>query len=133
MAKKNKNLKPIIISVVILAVVGYLVYAGLRDTMTYYLTVSEVLANPPEVRNENTVRVGGNVTPDSVKWDPKSLRLDFKIEDMEGSASSLKVSYKGVVPDSFKPGIDVLLEGKYKGDGKFAAAVIMPKCGSKYE
>jgi len=133
MAKRNKKLKPIIISVVILAAVGYLVFAGLRDTMTYYLTVSEVLANPQEVRGENTVRVGGKVTQDSVEWDPKNLRLDFKIEDMEDSASSLTVSYKGVVPDSFKPGIDVLLEGKYKGEGKFSAAVIMPKCGSKYE
>ncbi len=133
MAKKNKKLKPIIISVVILSVIGYLVYAGVRDTMIYYLNVSEVLANPPEVQNESTVRIGGNVAPASVTWDPKSLQLAFKIEDMKDKKSSLLVSYKGVVPDSFKPGIDVLLEGKYKGNGKFAAVTIMPKCGSKYE
>ena len=133
MANKNKKLKPIIISVVILSVIGYLVYAGVRDTMTYYLNVSEVLANPPEVQNESIVRIGGNVAPASVKWDPKSLELAFKIEDMEDRKYSLLVSYKGVVPDSFKPGIDVVLEGKYMGEGKFAAVTIMPKCGSKYE
>jgi len=49
MAKKNKKIKPLIISVVILSVIGYLVYAGVRDTMTYYLNVSEVLANPHEL------------------------------------------------------------------------------------
>ncbi len=133
MTKKNRKLKPIIISVVILSVFGYLVYAGVRDTMTYYLSVSEVLANPPEVQNDNIVRIGGKVTPASVKWDPKSLELAFKLVDMEDKEYSLLISYKGVVPDSFKPGIDVLLEGRYKGEGKFAAVTIMPKCGSKYE
>ena len=133
MAKKNMKLKPVIISVVILSVIGYLVYAGVRDTMTYYLTVSEVLANPPEVQNESMVRVGGNVTPATVKWDPKSLQLAFKMEDTKIKNSSLLVSYKGVVPDSFKPGVEVLVEGKYMGEGKFAAVTIMPKCGSKYE
>ena len=36
--------KPIIISLVVVSVVGYLIFTGIRDTMTYYLTVSEVLA-----------------------------------------------------------------------------------------
>ncbi len=133
MTNKNKKLKPIIISVVILSVIGYLVYAGVRDTMTYYLSVSEVLANPPEVQNDSVVRIGGKVTPASVKWDPKNLELAFKLVDMDDKQYSLQISYKGVVPDSFKPGIDVVLEGRYKGEGKFAAVTIMPKCGSKYE
>ena len=46
--KKRIKYKPIIISAVILMVIGYLIYTGLRDTMIFYLTVSEVLAKPPE-------------------------------------------------------------------------------------
>jgi hypothetical protein len=30
----------------VLAVVGYLIYTGIRDTMTYYLTVPETPLNP---------------------------------------------------------------------------------------
>ncbi|MFA4910094.1 MAG: cytochrome c maturation protein CcmE, partial [Desulfobacteria bacterium] len=78
--KKRRRLKPILISIIIVSVIGYLIYTGLRDTMTYYLTVSEVLAKSSEIQNQ-TIRVGGNVSPDSVQWDPKDLRLLFKIED----------------------------------------------------
>ncbi|MEW6616466.1 MAG: cytochrome c maturation protein CcmE [Thermodesulfobacteriota bacterium] len=127
--EKRRRLKPIIISFIIVSVIGYLIYTGLRDTMTYYLTVSEVLAKSSEIQNQ-TVRVGGNVSPNSVKWDPKDLRLLFKMED---SKSSLNVDYRGVVPDSFKPGREVVVEGIYKDNGLFIATTIMPKCASKYE
>jgi len=120
--------KPILISIVILSVVGYLIYTGVRDTMTYYLTVSEVLAQSSE-NLDQTLRVGGNVSPGSVQWDPKNLRLLFTIQDEK---SVINVDYKGVVPDSFKPGREVIIEGTYTGDGKFKATTIMPKCASKY-
>ena len=127
--KKKKKMKPLIISSVIFLVIGYLIYAGLRDTMTYYLTVSEVLAGTTEIGNA-PIRVGGIVSPSSVKFDPKDLKLSFILEEKE---SSLKVNYQGVVPDSFKPGIEVVLEGVYNGNGQFGATTIMPKCASKYE
>ena len=126
---KKKKLKPIIIAFVIFGIIGYLIYAGLRDTMTYYLTVSEVLANTTGESNE-PIRVGGLVSPSSVQWDPKELRLSFTLEE---KAASLAVEYQGVVPDSFKPGIEVVLEGIYTGNGRFTATTIMPKCASKYE
>ena len=126
---KKKKLKPLIIAFVIFGVIGYLIYAGLRDTMTYYLTVTEVLASTTEASNE-PIRVGGLVSPSSVQWDPKALKLSFQLEE---KASSLAVEYQGVVPDSFKPGIEVILEGIYTGNGRFNATTIMPKCASKYE
>ncbi len=127
--KKRRGLKPLLITLVILAVVGYLIYDGMYSTMTYYLTVSEVLAKPLEHQNE-TIRVGGNVSLNSVQWDPRELLLSFKIEDEN---SSINVDYQGVVPDSFKPGREVVIEGIYDSNGQFKAARIMPKCASKYE
>ncbi len=127
--KKKKKIKPIIVSCVIFLIIGYLIYAGLRDTMTYYLTVSEVLASTTEIGND-PIRVGGIVSPSSVQWDSKDLKLSFTLEEKE---SSLTVNYQGVVPDSFKPGIEVVLEGIYSGNGQFKATTIMPKCASKYE
>ena len=120
--------KPIIISLVVVSVVGYLIFTGIRDTMTYYLTVSEVLAQPPASRNQ-TLRLGGNVSPGSVAWDPKNLKLQFVIQE---GKTGITVDYKGVVPDSFKPGREVIVEGTYTGNGIFKAHTIMPKCASKY-
>lgn len=120
--------KPILISVVVVSVVAYLIYTGLRDTMTYYLTVNEVLAQAPAIRPQ-TLRLGGNVSPGSVSWDPKNLSLRFVIQD---GKTGITVDYKGVVPDSFKPGREVIVEGTYMGNGRFEAHTIMPKCASKY-
>ena len=127
--KKSIKYKPIIISAVIVLVIGYLIYTGLRDTMVFYLTVSEVLAQPPDDLTQ-TQKVGGIVAADSVQWEPKTLKLSFKLEDKQ---ANLLVNYSGVVPDSFKPGTEVIVEGTYRGDGKFGATTIMPKCASKYE
>ena len=127
--KKRIKYKPLIISAVVLMVIGYLIYTGLRDTMIFYLTVSEVLAKPPQELTE-TQKVGGMVTTGSVQWDPKTLKLSFNLEDQQ---ANLIVNYSGVVPDSFKPGTEVIVEGTYRGDGNFWAKTIMPKCASKYE
>lgn len=127
--KKRIKYKPIVISAVILTVIVYLIYTGLRDTMVFYLTVSEVMAKPLEELTD-TQKVGGIVTAGSVKWDPRTLKLSFKLEDQK---ANLIVNYSGVVPDSFKPGTEVIVEGTYRGDGSFWATTIMPKCASKYE
>lgn len=127
--KKRRKYKPIVMSAVVLMVIGYLIYTGLRDTMVYYLTVSEVLAKQPEDLTDSQ-KVGGTVTAGSVQWDPKTLKLSFKLEDQD---ANLIVNYSGVVPDSFKPGTEVIVEGTYRGDGNFWADTIMPKCASKYE
>lgn len=127
--EKRIKYKPIILSAVVLMVIGYLIYTGLRDTMIFYLTVSEVMAQPLEDLSQ-TQKVGGFVTAESVKWDPKTLNLSFKLEDQQ---ASLNVNYAGVVPDSFKPGAEVIVEGTYRGSGSFQAITIMPKCASKYE
>ncbi len=126
---KNRGIKLISIAVITLSIFGYLLYTGIRDTMTYYLTVPEVLAGTTEAQTE-IIRVEGNVFADSVKWDPKELKLLFKIGD---DTASMNVDYRGVVPDSFKPGREVVIEGKYNGNGEFIANTIMPKCASKYE
>lgn len=129
MGKKKKRLKVIVFSSILFSIIGYLTYTGIRDTMGYYLTVSELLAKGPLLENVG-LRVAGEVIPDSIQWDPKDLRLMFRIRDQ---GSGLQVDYQGVVPDSFKPGKEVVVEGKYAGDGIFKATAIMPTCPSKYE
>jgi cytochrome c-type biogenesis protein CcmE len=126
---KKRKVKFIGISISAMLIFGYLIYSGIRDTMTYYLTVPEVLAATTEAKGD-IIRVGGNVFADSVKWNPKDLNLLFTMGDAK---NRLEVDFKGVVPDSFKPGNEVVVEGQYKGDGKFVATSIMPKCASKYE
>ncbi len=123
-----KRRKFLIGGLIICLAVGYLVYMGLGSSVTYYSTVSELVEKEDSIYGKN-VRVNGEVAPDSVDWDPKSLILRFTIAD-EGE--SLPVIYQGVVPDAFKAGADVVVEGKLDSDGIFQANTLLTKCPSRY-
>jgi cytochrome c-type biogenesis protein CcmE len=125
---KKRRRKFIIISFVATCIIGYLVYTGIRDTMLYYLTVSELVEGGPQSA-DGGVRVGGKVLEGSVTWDPKALNLKFVMAD---DKNRLPVVYQGVVPDSFKQGQEAIIEGVYN-DGVLKASQIMPTCPSKYE
>lgn len=125
---KKRRKKFILGSLIVLLLVGYLVYTGLRDTMGYYMTVSELKAKGEPIYGE-VLRLSGKVVDGSISWNPKELVLGFKIAD---DRESIDVVYKGVVPDTFKNGVDVVVEGKYTPEGVFQASVLLPKCPSKY-
>ncbi len=83
---KKRRLKFIVVSSIVLAIIGYLTYTGIRDTMAYYLTVSELLARGPSGENVG-LRVAGEVIPDSIQWNPKDLKLSFRIRGMSLNSS----------------------------------------------
>ena len=45
----------------------------------------------------------------------------------------MPVSYKGVKPDMFRTGADVIVEGQIGQDGILVASHLMTSCPSKYE
>jgi cytochrome c-type biogenesis protein CcmE len=124
-----KRKRVIFAVIVVTLALGILVYMGMSQFTTYYLTVSEFLGDGASL-NGKQVRVTGQVVPESVKWDTGNVTLNFTIAD--GNAS-LPVVYKGVVPDAFKAGQDVVVEGKYDPQGMFLASKLITKCPSKYE
>jgi len=50
-----------------------------------------------------------------------------------GKTGRIPVAYHGVIPDMFKAGVEVVVEGKMDDTGVFQANVLMTKCASKYE
>lgn len=121
--------KFIIGGLVIFAAIGYLAYVGFVHSMTYYYTVSELLAQQNLIYNEN-VRVNGQVAPGSVEQETGG-RLRFIIVDAQ-KEKGLVVVYQGAVPDSFKAGADIVVEGHLDPAGTFQARTLMPQCASRY-
>lgn len=125
---KKRRIRLLLISLIVMGVVGYLVFTGRQASMAYYLTVSELAAQSSQMA-ERGLRIGGRVREGSLVWEPKTLQLEFVIADED---ASMPVVYQGVVPDSFKQGTEVIVEGVY-ADGVLKATQIMPICPSKYE
>jgi len=122
--KKKKYLIGGLILVVALFLLGYF---GFMGGLTYYYEVNELLDKATSISGQ-TVRVSGNVADDVVK---NGLEMRFTILDMSDNEISLPVVYNGAVPDTFKVGNQVVVEGKYT-TGLFEAEAIIVKCGSKY-
>jgi cytochrome c-type biogenesis protein CcmE len=125
----KKQLKFVIGSIIIVAAIGYLVVTGISKTSVYYLTVSELISKGDSVFGQG-IRVEGKVMDGSIKKDPSALKVDFKITD---SSKDISVHYEGVIPDLFKDGRDVVVEGKYTREGIFVAHTLLTSCPSKYE
>ena len=108
---------------VVAACVGYLIYSASGGATEYYMTVSELQAHA----TAGDVRVAGVVQDDVRKSD--GLHVTFTEKD---GTASMPVQYTGTLPDIFKPGITVVVEGKLGGDGVFHARTLLAKCPSRF-
>ena len=79
---------------------------------------------------ENGVKVGARVVPGSIVRDPGGRSLTFRMTD---GAQTYAVAYRGIAPDTFTDGVDVIVEGRLGADGTFRATTLLAKCASRYE
>jgi cytochrome c-type biogenesis protein CcmE len=112
---------------VIVAALGYLIYAGLTQSVVYFVTPSELLAAPVTGK---AYRLGGMVQAGSVRWEPRNLDLSFVLSD---GKTTIPVRHKGSPPDLFAEGRGAVVEGTWTGDGHFRASLIMAKHSEEYK
>ena len=112
---------------VIAAAIGYLIWAGVSQSVVYFVTPSELLAAPVPSK---TYRLGGQVQAGSLKWEPKSLDLFFTLSD---GKASVPVRHKGTPPDLFAEERGAVVEGSWTKDGYFKASLILAKHSEEYK
>ncbi|GBD26092.1 Cytochrome c-type biogenesis protein CcmE [bacterium HR30] len=125
-------------ALVLVGVVTYLMYVGVRETAVYYITVDEFATRRDMLAGQG-VRVAGRVTPGSVqrRMTPRGEEVWFELGEFkdDGQATPVvRVFYVGVVPDMFRDegGSDVIVEGQYDGS-VLRAQTVLTSCPSKYE
>ncbi|MBN2356648.1 cytochrome c maturation protein CcmE [candidate division KSB1 bacterium] len=121
--------KIIIGTVIIIAVLAFLIISGVKDSTVYYMTVSELHAKKSGMQGEG-MRVSGYVIPSSILWDAEKIQVRFTMAE---GRDSLHVYYNGVKPDQLAEEQEVLAEGKLDADGFLHASKLLLKCPSKYE
>lgn len=113
---------------VIAAALAWLVYGGFRESIVYFVTPSELLAQGGAASGR-TYRVGGLVAQGSLRRDLETLQLSFTLTD---GKATLPVRFKGTPPDLFAEGRGAVVEGTYAADGVFRASTIMAKHSEEY-
>jgi cytochrome c-type biogenesis protein CcmE len=115
-----------------LVVVGVAVATGLtlqamKDSMMFFVSVTEVAEGKyPADRN---FRVGGLVKDGTIQRQEGSLEMTFTVTDLR---CDLGVSYSGVLPDLFREGQGVVAHGRMSGNGTFVADEILAKHDENY-
>ena len=117
-----------IAGVILAGAVTYLAIAGMQKGWVYTMGVEQYLDQTTQ--HGQRIRICGTVAAEGIEKQPAQLRANFYIK---GTDKELRVAYRGVVPDLFKEGAEVVVEGKQDAAGVFQADVLMTKCASKYE
>jgi cytochrome c-type biogenesis protein CcmE len=127
MTRKRKRLVIVLASMAALGIGAALVLSAFRDNLVFFYSPTEVTTKhvPPERR----FRVGGLVEEQSVKRGADGVTVTFRVTDMN---QSLKVSYRGVLPDLFREGQGVVAEGKLDSSGMFQASEVLAKHDERY-
>ncbi|MDN8542653.1 cytochrome c maturation protein CcmE [Erwinia sp. DT-104] len=130
--RKNR----LLVAIAILAGLGLataLVMYALRSNIDLFYTPSEILNGKGESQQKPTpgqrLRVGGMVMPGSVKRDPNTLQVSFKLYDANGVVS---VSYLGILPDLFREGQGVVAQGVLEQGNLVEAKEVLAKHDEKY-
>jgi cytochrome c-type biogenesis protein CcmE len=133
-ARVSRRIRYTLAMVGIGVAVVLLMVTAIRAASTYYYTLPQFRQLGPAAVGR-FVKVNGTVGPDP-RWDPLHEELDFTVLDGTGqggpAVAPLTVRYHGPAPDTFAPGISVVVAGQLLPSGEFAARQVLVKCPSHY-
>ncbi|MBC8197920.1 MAG: cytochrome c maturation protein CcmE [Candidatus Marinimicrobia bacterium] len=119
-----------IIAILALSLIGFgWMVIGFETEEVPFISVSDLIEHHESYTQEK-FRLGGNVLDGSIKYSEDKLDLFFELK--QGEATLSVKHHSAAVPDLFKDGTQVIVEGVYK-NGVFVADNLMTKCASRYE
>ncbi len=131
MARKKNTSIYVAALLLFLGGVGYLAYSGFSENSVYFLNVAEAKAATPD--KLTAARLFGTVASQGIEKHRGGPGVTFSLEDKDNASQTIVVNYSGAVPDTFKAGAEVIVEGGMGPEGRFAAKTLMTKCPSKYQ
>jgi cytochrome c-type biogenesis protein CcmE len=127
MKAKHKRLFFVSFGLALLGGAVALALVALQDTVTFFFTPSQ--AAERSIPAGQRVRLGGLVEEKSIKKLADGVTTEFRVTDR---AKSVTVRYKGVLPDLFREGQGVVIQGAFQPDGSFAATTVLAKHDENY-
>jgi len=128
MKRKTLRLYLLVISLALLGIATALVLSAINsELISYFVSPTKVSQEP--VEPGRIVRLGGLVEVDSVGKLEDGATVRFRVTDLN---ASVDVLYRGVLPDLFREGQGVVVEGSFNDAGRFVASEVLAKHDENY-
>ena len=114
----------VVVGGVVAACLGYLIFSATGASAEYYESIAQMRAHPPAGR----VRVLGTIQ-DDIQYSHGGRTVHFTAAQ---GKDTLAIDYTGQLPEIFKPGIQVVVDGRPGPGGTFDATSLQTKCPSKF-
>ena len=111
---------------VVVGALGWIAVRGLTGSFVYYLTPTDIAVHH-KAQVDERVRLGGYVVPGSVHRPAGAVT--FVVTD---GATKMAVRSTGPVPQMFRDGQGVVVEGALGRDGRFRADTLLVKHDGDY-
>jgi cytochrome c-type biogenesis protein CcmE len=124
--RKHRRLAALAASMALLGLAVALVLGAFEDNLLFFVTPTQLAEKgPPGAR----FRLGGLVEEGSVVRGDDGLTVAFRVTDL---TNAVPVSYTGVLPDLFREGQGVVVEGGLEASGLFRASEVLAKHDEAY-
>lgn len=124
--RKQKMLHLLFILSTVAIALALVLYA-LRQNISLFYTPTQIAAG--EVPAQRSVRVGGMVEKGSIIRAAQGLGVEFKITDF---TKTITVTYSGILPDLFREGQGVVVEGSINDRQHVQATQVLAKHDANY-
>ena len=124
--KRKQRLMIILGLLVGLGIAAGLVMYALSQNINLFFTPTQIARG--EAPPAKMIRVGGMVAEGTVERNLKTLEVVFDVTDFE---SSVPVTYEGILPDLFREGQGVVVQGRVT-EGQFIASQVLAKHDENY-
>ena len=123
---RNKRLGIVALAGVLLVGASALTLSALNRSVSYFLTPTELVeAVEPPTRS---IRLGGLVMEGSIERG-EGVETAFRVTD---GGAEVTIVYSGILPDLFREGQGVIVEGTVQPDGRFSARTVLAKHDENY-
>jgi cytochrome c-type biogenesis protein CcmE len=111
---------------------GALVWMAIGGSLETYAGPAQVRLGDETYRLNGVVSSGAPANAAALAISAEGVR--FQVQDQDDASKTVQVLYRGVVPDTFQAGREIVVTGKMEG-GTFVAKrdTLLTKCPSKFE
>jgi len=113
--------------IIMTAVVALTLYA-LKQNINLFYTPTQIATGT--VTSEQSFRLGGQVKKGTLQRSVNSLQISFVVSD---ALHSVQVEYAGVLPDLFREGQSVVIEGSFDQRRIMHATRVLAKHDERYK